>query len=199
MDYRCTEEMFLRDIKDHSMKIIKDDGVNRHIRFSDNGSSCYFFELITWPGHLCIAGDCGTYVFRRLTDMFEFFRSKRTGLHINAGYWGEKLESIDRHDGYKKFSHDVFIANALSEFMHWIDYTEESEETICEVYEQLNDELLCDSDEFDAVTALRDWDNKHLLLEDFWEHSNEEYSFRYIWCLYAVAYGVKTYDQNRKV
>lgn len=50
--------------------------------------------------YLCYTGDMGTYVFQRLTDMFEFFRTdreykKRNGgkLAVNLSYWGEKLQA----------------------------------------------------------------------------------------------------------
>lgn len=53
-DYKFTEEQFLGCVKNHSMEIIKDDDVHRHIKFSNNGSSDYRIDLITWPGCLCI-------------------------------------------------------------------------------------------------------------------------------------------------
>ena len=93
---------------------------NRHISFTRNGSSVYRFDLITWPGHLCITGDCGTYVFRRLTDMFEFFRAEgsRTTkkLAINPYYWGEKLESIGTNAGYREFDSKSFQDRVKSNF-----------------------------------------------------------------------------------
>lgn len=71
------EQRFLNDVANHEMIIIRDDGVNRHVRFKRPNSSCMYFDLITWPGHLCYTGDMGSYVFRRLEDMFEFFRTDR--------------------------------------------------------------------------------------------------------------------------
>jgi hypothetical protein len=116
MNNDCTEQQFLSNVKNHTMKIIKDDDLHRHISFSNNGSNIYRFDLITWPGSLCIDGDCGTYVFRRITDMFEFFRvddhdfnkNRDGGLSINTGYWGEKLTAIGTNAGYKEFDEDAF-------------------------------------------------------------------------------------------
>ena len=62
----CTEERFLKDAAAHQMEVLRDDGVNRHLRFKNPESSAYWFEIITWPGTLCIDGDMGTFVFRRL-------------------------------------------------------------------------------------------------------------------------------------
>ena len=91
MSDSCTPELFLRDVQQHQIQVIRHDGVNRHIRFKRPGSMSYYFDLITWPGHLCYTGDMGTYVFRRMDDMFEFFRDDRChatlgGLYINCSY-----------------------------------------------------------------------------------------------------------------
>jgi len=61
MEEVCPVDLFLKDVASHQMHIIQNDGVNRHIRFSKPGTSCYHFDLITWPGHLCYTGDMGTW------------------------------------------------------------------------------------------------------------------------------------------
>ncbi len=71
---QCDEARFLKDVANHEMQIIRDDGVQRHLRFKKPGTMCYHFDLITWGGHLCYTGDMGTYVFTRVHDMFDFFR-----------------------------------------------------------------------------------------------------------------------------
>lgn len=88
---------------DHVMEVKRDDGVYRHLRFMPappKGSS-YWFDLVTWPGVLVFNGDMGSWMFARVTDMFDFFGNDRI---INPGYWGEKLLA---HDGYRKFSPDA--------------------------------------------------------------------------------------------
>lgn len=142
-DY-CTEELFLKYIVDHSMEILHDDGNTRHLKFTNSGSSIYGFDLITWPGHLCIAGDNGTYVFADNPDMFEFFRmtnndfnhflEKNTGLSIYPIQWSEKLKSISTETGYKEFEKDTF-------------------------------------------------------------EKTEQFSYHYIWCLYAIVWGIHKYDE----
>ena len=78
------KQIFLNDVKDHQMTIVRDDNIGRHLRFSKPGTSCMSFDLITWPGYLCCTGDMGTYVFKRLPDMFEFFRTKSNeGIHVS--------------------------------------------------------------------------------------------------------------------
>jgi len=68
------------------------------------------FDLLTWPGYLCYTGDMGTYVFRRLHDMFQFFRrGESIGERcIDIRYWAEKLEAIDRVDGVREWTPEKF-------------------------------------------------------------------------------------------
>ena len=65
--------------------------------------------MVTTPGQLVFSGDGESFVFRRTTDMFEFFRSgiRRSGATcINADYWSEKLAS-DR-DSVRTYSQERF-------------------------------------------------------------------------------------------
>ena len=32
---------------------------------------------------------------------------------------------------------------------------------------------------------------------DFWETDLEEYTFRYLWCLYAIVWGITQYDKQK--
>lgn len=88
---------FLINTANHTMKVHRDDGIYRHLEFSRNGSNSYRFDLVTWPGYLCVTGDMGTWTFSRITDMFDFFTASHFGRQesflINPGYWSEKFES----------------------------------------------------------------------------------------------------------
>lgn len=121
-EQQCTQDRFLKDAGSHVMTVIRDDGVHRHLRFrkAPPAGSEYWFDLITWPGSLCIDGDMGTYVFRRLPDMFEFFCTDREynekrgrKLGINAGYWGEKLQATANHGGHIEFSKSDFCRRVI--------------------------------------------------------------------------------------
>lgn len=193
-DYDCTQEVFLDDVKNLSIRIMRDDGFNRHISFTNNGSSVYRFDLVTWPGFLCIAGDCGTYVFRRVEDMFTFFRGKE----INQEYWGGKLESIDRTGGYKEFVDHLFVEAVKEDFEQW---EFESEKQKQKVWGDLESEVLTrlEEGEHPARQAASDYisDYNHEFT-DFWEHSLTEYTFHYTWCLRAIVHGIKLYDEEKK-
>lgn len=95
-DYSESADRFARDTVDHRMTVLHDDGLYRHLIFAEPTHGFYWFELITTPQQLVFSGDGNSYVFRRTSDMFQFFRSGiwRDGSHhINPHYWSEKLTS----------------------------------------------------------------------------------------------------------
>lgn len=203
-NYACTEELFLEDVTRHGMTVLRDDGVHRHIRFKRPDGSAYWFDLITWPGTLCIDGDCGTYVFRRMDDMFQFFRTdqdyaSRNGktLGINLGYWSEKLVSKSKR-GVTEFSEERFKDAVKDEFDQWVESEEPSDADKAELWEEIEDNVLSyvEDGEHDAIRAAMSFSNETLGFEmaDFYEHDCREYTYHFIWCCYAIAWGVKTYD-----
>lgn len=204
MSYECTEERFLRDVADHRMTVIRDDGVNRHIRFKKPNSSNMYFDLITWPGYLCYTGDMGTYVFQRLTDMFEFFRTDRlhkqlgdTRLAVNCSYWGEKLEAIGKNDGFREFSSDKF----KQKVMQYVERCGLTGKLGHGLRDELESEVLAYADDGAdaAYSAVRDfvWDGR-AVFDDFWEVDCEEYTFRFLWCCCALAWGIEKYDAAKQ-
>lgn len=216
-DYACTEDMFLEDVEQHTMTVLRDDGVFRHIRFKSQDSGTYWFDLITWPGTLCIDGDCGTYVFRRLNDMFQFFRTDRElakdeTLAISPGYWGEKLESIATHGKFKEFSGKKFCEHVEEAFDEWVtDHQPEFGANPDEILnffssknalrEELEVEVLACSSEGDvsAMDAALKFESgiADFNLNEAWEWECREYTPHFIWCCYAIAWGVKTYDEAK--
>jgi len=95
-----------KNIRAHEMTVLRDDGLYRHLRFASPNCGFYWFDLITWPGSLTVNGDCGTYTFSRVTDMFEFFRGHR----VNPQYWAEKVQGETRTKSYseQQFRQQVF-------------------------------------------------------------------------------------------
>ena len=94
-------ESFLKDVSKHTMVVELDQGNHRSIFFGQPGTSNQHFCINTWRGHLCISGDMGCFVFSRTDDMFSFFRDEV--LIIHESYWGEKLQAVSLHGGYKKY------------------------------------------------------------------------------------------------
>jgi hypothetical protein len=191
-EYACSEERFLHDIRDHKMIVVRNDGVDRHLRFRREGTSTYWFDLITWNGTLCIDGDCGTYVLARLQDMFEFFRSG--GGRINPAYWQEKVRGSSRHEGIEKWSEELFRYAVVSDFR---DYWRESNdwEKRRECWAELREQVLGDtSDEHTAMRAAYDFNCEGFRLDDFFDHHLTEYTFHFIWCMRAIVWGIQQFD-----
>ena len=89
-------DRFLRDIAQHQMTILRDDGVYRHLRFQVPGTPHRQFDLVTWPGYLAYTGDMGAYVFTRVHDMFKFFRRELQSYDMDMHYWAEKCEAASQ-------------------------------------------------------------------------------------------------------
>lgn len=212
--HECTQERFLEDVKDHQISIEKDDEVHRFVRFKRAEGSSYWFDLITWPGHLCISGDCGTYVFSRTHDMFEFFKmddndfNKRKGvlLNINPHYWGEKLKSIGTNSGYKEFDEDGFVERVKQHFDNFIDGADYDDKTKRELWDEIAAEVICASSdgEHHAYASIANFrhdlpDDECFEFVDFFDGGGtEKYTFHYIWNLYAIVWGIMKYDYAKQ-
>jgi hypothetical protein len=199
-----TQESFLRDVEKHKMTIIRDNGVDRHVRFKKPNTNEMYFDLITWDGYLTITGDMGTYVYSRLNDMFEFFRTeqreKDNNLHINVSYWSEKLQAVNsygrRPDAPLKFSPDRFKEAVRQAYKGYSQYCGKTPEEKRELREQIRNEVYHAEDEHESVQAIRDFHHDDFDFCDFWEYCCEEYTDRYIWTLYAIAWGIREYDRG---
>jgi len=197
---KCTKERFLEDVKDHKITVVKDDDVHRDIVFKSPESSTYMFGLTTWPGYLCISGNMGDYVFRRTFDMFDFFRSGK--LNISEGYWNEKCTSISRFgNGAEEFSYNKFKDYVRREFKDYIkdrfgygQGTKKFGEEMRDIWQEVKDNLLSCDNEHDAIYALSTFESDGLDFQDFWEVDFKEHTYHFIWCLYAIVWGIQQYD-----
>ena len=189
-EYQCPQEQVLKDLATHEMRVIHDGGIfHRHLRFRRPESSVFWFDIITYPGSLVIDGDMGTYVFRRLDDMFEFFRTesvhiKGDGLKINPGYWCEKLTAVDRHAGYTEFTERRFIEAVKQDFDDWVENNAPTEDVAATLWRELEEEVTSyGSSEEDAVQAAMDFQSSvcDFQMRDFYEHDLREFTFSYIW------------------
>jgi hypothetical protein len=203
-----TPEEFLKDVKDHRLTIIRDDGVYRHIRLSRPGTSCYHFDLITWPGYLCYCGDMGTYVFSRVADMFNFFRKDSEKMFsIDRRYWAEKCQAKDG-SGIKEFDEDLFNANVMTHLIEWIrsyrsETTKEQRRDLWDAV--VGDVIHADGDSGGHRKQIAANDFHHQISEreyfhftDFWEVDNTRYTHRFNWCCFALVWGIDQYDQSKQ-
>jgi hypothetical protein len=217
-----TEESFLKDVAKHEMKVLHDDGVYRHLRFS-SGSFNQQFDIVTYPWHLVFSGDMGCYVFNRLEDMFQFFRgrpSDKKGLYINTGYWGEKLEAVARHNGYHKYNADFVREQVKEHADEWIEENNLSKEDAEALREDLEEEINYDDGMHEAYRTISGFshkvgedaywrqDTRSLVaaktpkfdtfeFQDIFEWRWEDYTYHYVWCCLAIAWAIQQYDKPK--
>lgn len=190
-EYKDAFDRFTKNTEHHEMTIIRAEGVNRHLRFRCAESSSYWFDIITWPGVLCINGDMGTYVFARLNDMFEFFSVESERHPINPGYWAEKLLAVDKNCVITEFDEFEF-ARILREVMHdWLD-----EEDIWTVEFDIIDRVDYSTprEEAFALAAGFELDGEYPFA-DIWEYRCEKYTIHYLWCCFAITYAIRKFRE----
>ncbi|ROT45045.1 hypothetical protein [Pusillimonas sp. NJUB218] len=208
-----TEDQFLKEVDQHVMEVIRGDGLYRHVRFRRPDTMCMHFDLITWPGYLCYCGDMGTYVFCRLEDMFEFFRTDRDYAHrrgrklfINPGYWSEKLQAVDGNRNSasaKEFSAEKFEQTVKDWLAGWMRHRGLDKEGRRELRQLVEDSVLAcaydgDVRAFDAAMNFsKEVGGQRFEFTDFWEVDCTEYTHRFMWCCYALAWGIQQYDESK--
>ncbi|MPS48507.1 hypothetical protein [Methylobacillus sp.] len=196
--------------------MILDAGLHRHLRFKTPGASSYYYDIVTWPGFLAVTGDMGTYVFSRLTDMFEFFMTqidryperKQDPLDtINPSYWQQKLEGSPK-EGVDKFDEEAFN-KAVMEFL--VTYIRENRhEVSAEVrrylWDGVVDEIINADSSFGGDEKRRALANfrfpypgnfPSFNISDLLERSFEEPSFHYLWICYAIVSGITQYREYK--
>lgn len=195
-EYEKQFERFTADIAKHEVKVLRDDGLYRHLRCS-TGSYVYQFDIVTWPGYLCYSGDMGCYVFCRLPDMFGFFRGRREAL-VDRGYLAEKAVAADRHDGIREYSEELFRAAVKDDFDRFAEDLEAEERA--SLWESIEDDVLAYASDGHAraVEAAMDFEwCRRQVFTDFYEHRLEDFTSRFWWCCYAVPWAIEQYDAKR--
>lgn len=208
-EYQKQFDQFNSDVAIHTVTVLRDDGLYRHLRCAKGGTYCMSFDVITWPGYLCYAGDMGCFVFTRLRDMFEFFRGRQEAV-IDRGYLAEKAVAADKHDGIKAYSEELFRAAIKADFDQFVEDDPLTPEQAADLWSQIEDDVLtcCDSrDGHGAVEAAMNfgWVPEHLgttrpraIFHDFYEHRLEEYTSRFWWCCYAIPWAIAKYDAQKE-
>lgn len=194
-------EHFGQDTAGHQIAVLHEEGLYRHLRFKHPKRGAYWFDLITWPGVLVINGDMGSYTFSRITDMFEFFRSKSG--RINPHYWAQKLRA---NDGVRAYSEDLFRRRVTEAFVDAVRYGaaprglgkavrrdildstelgwEESARQVLDRFAFYKNE----SDRWDIDKA------PDFQFEDTWEWDFSEYTHQFLWSCHAIVWGIAQYD-----
>lgn len=189
-------ERFAKDTANHSLEVLLDNGIYRHLKCSNGGSSIYRFDIVTWPGYLAVSRDMGEYMFCRLEDMFQFFRSRDGG--INIGYWAEKCEAADTSSrngtkGYDADSARELIKRRLRECYE--GQPGQYRKALQIAKDKVNyDEGIVRF--YDSVMELELPGERHLIESEDLE-STEEYTFHFIWVLHAIVWAINQYDKQK--
>lgn len=194
-------ERFIKDVAEHEMTVIKDDGLYRHLRFAKPGTGMYAFEIVTWPGYIAITGDMRSMTMSRVEDMVSFVGSNSDDLRIDFRYWDEKVVS---NEGKSL----VWSSDVLRE------YLEKALESHCEYHEEhiggpkaeewwksLEDDILSVSEEFgkehDQMRALFEYSGP-VNLGDSWEWNPRVWDYSFLWRCFALRWGANMYLASKK-
>lgn len=200
-----TAETFLKDVAAHQMTVLHHVGIYRHLQFRKPGANSWnmWFDLVTWPGNLVIRGDMGTWMFTRLDDMFAFFSDNGSGngpLKINASYWAEKLQNgtSGGRANAKEWDEEYFAECLLDQLKNYYSFEGEELERITQA---VKDEVLCQDNRHDLMVSARDFefdrapaDGGKFSFDSCEIPDGMEYSFHFIWCLYAIVWGIQQWD-----
>lgn len=172
---KLVEKRIEKDLENHQIEKLLDQGIYRHWKCSNNNSNILCFHIVTWPGHLCISGDMGTYVFKRTYDMIPFMRSSA----MSFEYAEEKCVAIDRIDQVSDFSKDCTLDFLSYELKH------EEDKNRKKLIKQL----------IDDIEQLYEWgeDNEYKIKELIYDTGLfdeipklHEYVYHFLWILYAI-------------
>lgn len=186
-----SEKSFLDTVEHHDIEIVMNNGLYRHLKFRKKNTVNMWFDILTWPGTLCINGDMGCYVFSRLPDMFEFFRRGDKDAMINPSYWAEKVISVCKCSPVKEYSAEKF-ERIVREHLDDIEASDELREAV-------NDDILQDGVCYEESCARESvnnftWEGEYIF-QDFWEHDLKEFTYHYLWNCHAIVWGISRYDQ----
>lgn len=210
--YAESAERFARDAEGHELHILQDDGLYRHLKVTRTRGSFAWFELITWPGKLAFVGNGCSFVFSRLDDMFQFFRSPG-GFCINPSYWSEKL--VNGQDAAESYSSKLFHEQANEALAE----AEERYPGVTAAWKTHLDEMYDVEFEENARDAIRDFsflpeppprpERRDFVPEpvarrepfrfvDTWEWDLKDYDGWFLWACHAIVWAIGQYDEAKK-
>lgn len=195
---RDPKKDFLKRSEKLQMTIVKDDGVFRHLSFRDPEHNHGWFTVTTFPGHLVVVGDYGSYVFARVEDMFEFFRG---GADTDPGYCASKAlaEDVEEDRRCWVYDWDKLREEVSTDFYDYITYDNRPEdETQKEDWEmELYDFLdQCEYEEGYLSTDSTELDDSGFVYERT-NYNPYSMSYSYLWTHAAVSWAVEQYDKEK--
>lgn len=206
-----TKQMFDAETTGHEMTILHDEGLYRHLKCAAPGTNIWRFDLATWPGHLAVSGDLGSYTFSRLPDMFEFFEGDRG---INLHYWAEKV--IAGKERTMEYSPELARQHVIERF--WEDRLQRDEPN-APLWRAIRQEVISylGENEREAYSAIRNFEyraprpataksldfrperisRRHAdyQFSDAWEWDLRDYDSQFILICHAIVWGIAKYRE----
>lgn len=206
------QDKFNKDIENHKVNIIKDDGLHRHL-YCSSGSLTQHFNVVTFPGYLVYTGDMGTFVFQRVADMFQLFRGA-----TDVGYVASKIEagkSKEFCDDLAKKEIAEYLDNTLTEECLELDWERWSEARRNEFGEPMPLDEYVEIITQEVTEEVLEGD----LSEHYWYHTlnnfmsdtdpdielfvdwpeggiGERLSYRLNWAVAAIKWAINEYDKE---
>lgn len=202
---------FEEDTASHKMSINHDADNYRHLRFRAPKTGTYYYDLVTWPGHLAIVGDAGSgYVFSRIRDMFEFFRADQSG--INPHYWSEKLVHPAMRDSTLRYSPDITRARLSAWHGEQVDTLGLNEHEAAKLRADLDEQVVGQLRDLDShENAVRLMVEFECRMADFHDHRDRvirigepyfwdlrDWDHQFLWACWAIATGIDRYDAHHE-
>lgn len=198
--YTGSRERFLKDVAEHEMTVVLDteDG-HRHLQFRRPGTGFFWFDLICWPGTLAIRSDMGDFMLARERDMFAWVEHCRG--NINPGYWSEKVRAgkdlVREHtpgdDALRAYVGDVVevLYDHIGDLLKDDPQKDDPLKVACEIVDLAFEAI-------DWGDALRDVEVKGIQpFSDFDPGDHLDYTWQWIWCCWAMAWGIAQYRAAR--
>jgi len=194
-EYKPSVEEFLKDVETHTVEVLLEQGVYRHLRCrrAENPIWLDWFDIVTAPDILLIRGDMGSVSFSRIEDMFKFFSSDPA--KINPHYWAEKIQALasENSSGAMAFDADVF-KEALIESLEGYGVDEETKKQITDEMESQIE--WCDDESY-VRRQIDDFEHDGFTFTDTFEMNGTGYIYRYIWLIRAICWAIGQYEQMK--
>lgn len=207
-------EAICKQTADHTLTVIQDNTEDhpnyRHLRMSNGGSVMWYWDIVTWPGHLSITGDIADgFTFRRTADMLDFFRRETNPDQesydptrrpmLNISYRAEKIaRSQQPHireinlvaliDTIVSTVEDLVMDNVI---------TTTQGQGILDSYDRLIRHYR-NAEDAEALDALRTWLEDHLLdhTGDITDYNPMDFTFDFYLAIYAIDKAVIEYYRH---
>lgn len=153
----------------------------------------------------------------------DFNKRPEPELSINPGYWSEKVQSTSKFgNDTEEFSVESFKEVILKRFeehfeeekpeIDWEEYEPENEtpEDVINAHapdferwqerkdncrDEIENHIFCHESYHELYAAADNFDEYGLQFTDLWDHDFNEYTYHFIWCCYALAWGIGKYDE----